>query len=275
MPTPTKTAATKRAYLKRAGDILATIAEFRGSAPENVTAGHAATWLEGRRTQLTAHSFRQYRAALVFHFSQIDPNGAESIRNTSQLGLAVPPKQGRTSSKKKKHIPPKRAMRLLSALRDSDSKWAHLAADIFEATLATGLRPVEWKTARIEGSEIVVKNAKATNGRGTGKFRRVHLTPDELAAAKITIQSIKAVPKGVDWYNNARVTFREFRKRLYPVSGYALYTARHQFSANNKAVMSQREVADRMGHKSERTAAIHYGKKRSAWKTPLPSSAHP
>lgn len=42
-----------------------------------------------------------------------------------------------------------------------------------------------------------------------------------------------------------------------------LYTARHQFSANMKNILSKDQVADLMGHSSNETAGLHYGKKRS------------
>lgn len=118
---------------------------------------------------------------------------------------------------------------------------------------------------------LIVQNAKATNGRGNGKERRLPLTERQARMVQAVIAFMRKLPVGAKWHDSARVAFRAVRILLYPKSPYSLYTARHQFSANLKAQRSRREVADAMGHKSERTAEVHYGKRQSAWERGQPT----
>jgi hypothetical protein len=49
------------------------------------------------------------------------------------------------------------------------------------------------------------------------------------------------------------------------IARVSLYTSRHQGMANAKAWMSDEQVAAAAGHKTTRTAALHYAKRRSGW----------
>jgi hypothetical protein len=69
---------------------------------------------------------------------------------------------------------------LRSALDESASAWASDLERWVEAGLITGLRPSEWAEARLEhsaslGPVLIVKNAKATNGRAHGPRRTMLL----------------------------------------------------------------------------------------------------
>jgi len=270
----TRTSATERAYLRRAADLLGHVAAAAGIAqPGLVTAQDVATWLQTGSTGWTAATFRQYRNALAFHFSGQSAEAERLIRGTRHASNGcVKPKQGHTSSRKRKYISEAHVVKLLRALR-ANGRWSELAADVFEATLATGLRPVEWNSAKIEGSVLIVRNAKATNGRGTGLERRLTLDPSQVDMVGRVLTKLRALPTDTPWQVNIRVAFYEVRKSIWERIPYALYTARHQFSANAKARCTRREVADLMGHKVIDTAAKHYGKRRSAWKTPPPAVA--
>lgn len=261
----TRTRQTERAYRKRAGELIKRIAEAFQMTEEAIAAKECVRWLLQNRERWTAATFRQYRSALSFHYGSRSPRDGEAISLVSQERLGVRPKHGQTSSGKKKCIPPARAKRLLTALREHGGLWESLAADVFECTIETGLRPIEWNSARLVGNRLIVTNAKATNGRGNGKFREIELDAEAAERAEALIKRIQELPKGTRWHDSARVALRSVRLEIYPKSQYTLYTARHQFSANAKAINSREAVAELMGHNSIKTAKVHYGKRKSAW----------
>jgi integrase len=262
---PGRTRDTELQYLKRAAQIVEAIGEHQGCGAEQVEADTVAKWLYGRRTAITARTFRLYRAALAFYYDHHGKEG-DLIRNTSHDRDCVKAKHGLTSSRKKKYIPQKSAGRLVSLLRNHGGKWGDFTADVFQATLSCGLRPIEWNTAKLVGDRLCIQNAKATNGRGNGPVRTLILHAEAADQASKVIDRIKRLPRGVNWHNAVRVTLRTVRMQYYPKSQYTLYTARHQFSANAKASESRRRVADLMGHRSVDTAAVHYGRRVSGWK---------
>ncbi len=269
----TRTTGTELDYLRRAAHLLDRIAKMRETDARNLTAQDAADWLYENRSIWTAATFRQYRSALAFHFSGLSDDAERIVRSTTHAPReCVRPKRGQTSSRKKKCISLKHVMKLATALREHGGHWGSLAADVFEATVETGLRPVEWNSARLDGRVLVVQNAKATNGRGTGPERRLPLKPATTTKVISLLTRLAALPESEPWQRHVRVAIYQTRKELWENRPYALYTARHQFSANMKAHHTQREVADLMGHRVTRTAAKHYGKRKSAWKC-LPANS--
>lgn len=155
-----------------------------------------------------------------------------------------------------------------------DSKWYEPLRRWVISGILTGLRPIEWATAKIstfEGEEcLIVKNAKHTNGRAHGEFRTIILSD-------LTIDEISIIKKHVEYCNewNDADQFHSLyvscgrtlskvckilwkRRDQYP----CLYSARHQFSADAKASgLTREEIAALMGHAVDETATKHYGKK--------------
>ncbi len=167
-----------------------------------------------------------------------------------------------------------------------------------------GLRPSEWFSARLavhpgrEKATLTVRNAKSTNGRGTGEHREIIIeSGDAIEAIQANLDAI------ADWMGEpgnspgsppespahqaelaalARTYGREIAQamrdaqvRLWGKSrGITPYSFRHQFSANAKADgRSKREIADLMGHGSSETAGIHYGRKRHGYSNLAPEAA--
>ena len=148
---------------------------------------------------------------------------------------------------------------------------------------ATGLRPSEWKNARLEegpeGPVLVVGNAKYTNGRGNGPVRHLHfrdlltrVQADDPEASTIWsalrnhLENVrKAKEKGSNGFEKYREACRMALYRLSllaGVKGVSLYTSRHQFAADTKrAGLSKQETGAAMGHASDETAIIHYGRR--------------
>lgn len=161
---------------------------------------------------------------------------------------------------------------------------------------ATGLRPVEWKNAKLEegpeGPVLVVENAKHTNGRGNGPVRHLHLTelrarvlsedPAALEAWEALTNHLanvkRAREKGARGFEKYYEACRQGLHRLSllaGIKGISLYTSRHQFAADSKrAGHSHPQTAAEMGHASDRTAVTHYGRRvqgRPGTPLPLPS----
>ena len=139
--------------------------------------------------------------------------------------------------------------------------------------MLTGLRPCEWTGSSVVDGQLVVKNAKHSNGRACGEFRRLDLAA--LAAGEIARieQLSKRLSEG-DYalaYAGCRKRLAWLAKALWPnrKKRPTLYSARHQFSADaKKSAMSKAELAACMGHQSQETAATHYGR-RAAGRSPV------
>ena len=200
-----------------------------------------------------------------------------------------------TSAKKAKQVSFDEFQRLLLYLKvRRRSKNAEILRAWMIAGISTGLRPGEWQATELRifpmtGPEssgvgvppdkrrkafLFVMNAKTTNGRGNGLVRTLDLTFCSDAA----LSAIRRMSEtGRHWYaegrfsdemeNVARTLYLSgkqiFRKKKLQIS---LYTFRHQFIANMKALdLLPEEISAMVGHVSDETAAHTYGKKRSSW----------
>ena len=138
------------------------------------------------------------------------------------------------------------------------------------ATRAVGLRPVEWQGTSLSDDHVgrpvlIVANAKTTNGRSHGPQRTLGLWdpwPSERAAIGLLLEEIRRV--GVAGFGSLHRTCADLlydvNRQLWPERRevIGLYTLRHQFAADAKAVMRATEVAALVGHKTTRTAYLHY-----------------
>ncbi len=180
----------------------------------------------------------------------------------------------RTSALKAKRIPLADFDKLETYLRRfSCSTVSRETADWIRAGCLTGLRPGEWRHAVIDGTDLIVKNAKTSNGRGNGVERTLHLSA--LSDADLQIVARMAAV-GASWELQREYAQRQqqcaaalyaacLRIWPHPRRHYALYSARHQALANAKDSMSRAEVSAMAGHKTERTAQSRYGRRTSAW----------
>lgn len=281
----TRTEDTVARYLKRAGGLLSRIAdemqlpEDAYPAPADVVAymkRHASEWKWA--------TFRQYQASLVCRYEieyerSSDPlfqQTAEEIRDLP-YGDCKPEREiGRTSSRKRKGIPKRDYDVLVANLSNpkQNGDYSKRAALWLMSALATGLRPCEWLHAHLSEDEttLVVRNAKATNGRATGESRAVPVRPDDLPIVRAHLESLRELSgRGFTFsqiHNRCGEALNRACKAVWgkdTSKRYALYSARHQFAANTKAIASPAEVAALLGHRSERTARRHYAPRRSAW----------
>lgn len=161
-------------------------------------------------------------------------------------------------------------------LADNDRyDWGRALILWLKSSLATGLRPNEWRTAELleENGKLNLKceNFKHNDVRSYDTHRTIELTrlsKDNILAIKHHLEIVKGMLKyNDDHYSGCRNLLNRLNKKLWPKreKKIGLYTGRHQFSANAKASESTTDVerAALMGHKTTRTSTEGYGKKRS------------
>lgn len=285
----TKTPQTKWFYarvvarLERHADALVAAGEMVQLPDRNLRLALAFDHLEPRISEGTA---RLYRAALIDAIESnpgpMDYGAMEILRpepsENSDFRLErLAEKRAanltllRGSQQKAKWVSDADWKKLLEGLEAAASVWSDAAIDWIRASLATGLRPCEWRSARIHQWALVVQNAKATNGRSHGATRTVDLSGMD-AATRALVSSFLDRVHALDgrgfrsMYNGVRELIRVTGRRVF--SGRkqfpTLYSARHCFAARAKATHSKAGVAALMGHASEQTAGRHYAPSRHA-----------
>ncbi|AJD54396.1 hypothetical protein SAMN02744133_108122 [Thalassospira xiamenensis M-5 = DSM 17429] len=180
--------------------------------------------------------------------------------------------------KKLKGIPQEDSVQLFSYLEGLPSASARNTSLWLRAGMLVGLRPLEWRdVSHVHGSDgkpehLRIKNAKHTHGRAPGRYRECDISgfsddEIELLVQFISIcrQNNKSPGEWHRFYNSCRRALWEANKTLWPrrKARITLYSARHAFSSRAKKSLSTRETAAVMGHKSEETAQIHYGRRTS------------
>ena len=208
-----------------------------------------------------------YRSAILAHL----PSDPIMLAQLSQAITSARSKPtGRTSSMKAKNL--------------NDQVWAKVRADLLaggpegygavavawvESGRVAGLRPVEWAGAYLQGTELLVMNRKATNGRSFGVTRSIQVVGlDDEAMLGFQEWCAFVAANRHRWgevYEAARKALQRAvsRVRPRPSKRIALYTGRHQMSADGKAAnLSKVQIAALMGQASTETATRHYGKKR-------------
>jgi len=277
----TRTEATEQAYLKRAGLLLRRAIRESGFDEEQMSAEHFIKWLIGNKPEWSASTWRQNIASCSHAF------GNSFI---CELGKhTLPPSKSKsenTSALKSKKLPPhdlellgrhllQKAVNAAERNKHSEMPAASFAANLLFSGYVTGLRPIEWEFAH-EGSshketdlKIIVRNAKATNGRANGVSRTIHLENVDQKLLNIIretiqhVQRLKGKGELTTKFRSASRTVNQANRELWPrrKKRYTLYSARHQAAANWKLSFSKEEVAALMGHCSARTASEHYGRR--------------
>ena len=247
-------------------------------------------WLIDNMAQYRRTTVRMYRSSLIYWFRQLGtPEAHEAIdRLENQIqggddgdgsggGLAMPAAGTdvdalNTSALKRKQISQDELDRLCAALVASKSRWRAPTVAWLISGAITGLRPIEWISTRLVENEgeipfLLVKNAKATQNRAHGEFRKLHLidvTDKEFIALKGHINLVQAWAtngKYKDYMTGCSKLLYRVSTKLWPrrIKHIALYTMRHKFASDAKSCHSKEEVAALMGHGSTETAGTAYG----------------
>lgn len=253
------------------------------------------TWLQSLLPYVKTATRRQYIAATKAYLSNkktqvsfdISPKDADlnsailimdNIRAANYPTHSSITKQWRqrTSGQKAKKCSNEDLKLIISQSKKMRGKWIEASMLWMVVNVMVGLRPSEWKSAVLleagQQKTLVIKNGKATNGRANGAHRHIDVTALNEAELKLIQFQLKIVAKynqsDVEWnsyYSGVRKTIHRITRlafssqRKYPT----LYSTRHQFSADAKSAgLSKVEVAALMGHATDETAGLHYGKKK-------------
>lgn len=269
-PVPTKTQSTKERYiylsLQRAQQYESDTGQVWSVDPMSFC-----QWFEkmGLVSDWSRSTWRQYRAALVYFMQTNGPKSCSDFLLELKNPITQKKKTPYGAARKKKGLSDEDLRKIIGSL-DSQAKWDPLIALWLVASIYTGLRPGEWKNAEIiNGSVLKVENAKHTNGRSNGAFRRLDLS--ELSDEKIrVIEACIAKLKSYEGesfekvYEGARSRLRILTNELWPrrAKRPTLYSSRHQFRADASAYgFELDEIAAMMGHATDYTASRHYGRK--------------
>ncbi len=250
-----------------------------------------------RKSTVKTSTWRYYKAAVSFYLAE---NGygelAEQLKKESNKGTLDSIQNRadtvlRTSSLKQKYITEQQEEKILTLLKAQKKDghfWAGPLQTFIKAGLLVGLRPSEWPNSAMfierpptEGYEgklpaLRVKNGKASNGRSFGEYRTIDLSQlkdVELESIyfAVVLASQRRTPSGVA--NSYSDYYKALRDKMYSIDtllfgrtkkNITLYSCRHQFIADLKhANYTLQQIAALVGHGSDATATIHYGKKRN------------
>lgn len=135
-----------------------------------------------------------------------------------------------------------------------------------------GLRPCEWERARLVGRTLVILNAKHSDYRAPGVFRRLSLerVPDQQQRGIAGL--IKGVGELIEIHGSwerARDILAERLARVCSRLGLvriSLYSLRHAAIASwKRAKLTRLEIAAMAGHISTKTASRHYAHSKHGW----------
>lgn len=290
----TRTEETESDYRYRCENLLENYAKT-GNPDWDISPESLIQWLTLKRNDSSPAYWGRIRSALVWFFKNIGhPGLSDSIQRISKEGCA-PPRF--TSAKKKKSVSDDELVELANYLLGAGSSdVSRETYKFFVSGVLTGMRPCEWarcefkivrdsqffdlKTLesqdiltpdKVDGIQIIVQNAKATNGRANGPTRPLlfsNLHPQEI---DVLLEHWRSVERELQLG-----TFPEFQRRCSDKIRYAgnkiwpskrkrisLYSGRHQSMANGKASgLPKKVIAAMHGHATDRTAGEHYGKKQ-------------
>lgn len=281
-----RTAATRTAYTATAMRLFSQAEKALGLT-EFANAVHVpqiVEWFLSADHRWAPNTIRLYRAALreVLELlcRKMAYNGhvlaALDRLNTTRGPASSAKADHGTSAKKKKSLSIAEAEAIDAALTASKHPYADLARGYLRHGIELGLRPCEWADARMDGSCLVVINAKATNGRANGMSRSLDLGPvapgyaDEVAHFLGMIDEAVAAEPWAQIHRKVRYVLAAASKKAsvnvpsLRKSVFSPYTARHVATARAKRTMDRASVAALLGHATDRTASVHYSRPRSA-----------
>jgi len=280
----TRNEQTKVDYLNRAEQLIKKAKkQLDMYADEELDVRQLVVWLNEHKANIARTTWRQYKSAVIYYLENYPDTLAadealEYIRDITSIGALTHTE--RTSSLKMKKISYEDWERLDGFLKEKDKKWHEQLRFWLRASIITGLRPVEWRSAIFTQHEgepaLKVQNAKSTNGRAHGETRTLvlkNVKPDDLNAIRSHLNNVRMY-SGMDayeyFYNGCAIALYKACRKCWPrrKRHITLYSTRHQFSANAKSSgFSRAEVAALMGHAVDITATIHYGRKQAGNET--------
>lgn len=286
---PNRLQKTEKNYAIKARNLCSQAAHLNGySSPNTVPLTTVVEYVISRKPTYSRNTWKQYKNALRYHAEQmIEIQYEKVVAEEAQAAIRMLDRETsegcmksgtRTSALKQKTFKKADFDKVIAYLQEHVGKhrYARTLTIWLKASRLTGLRPSEWEHADLtliySVPALVIRNAKATNGRANGVERTLlldRITDEELGVVKEMIEMLVGYETEIPFsklqkllgdYMN-RATRNCFGKRQkYPT----LYSSRHQFSADAKySGLSKAEVAALLGQASDETAGIHYARKSS------------
>lgn len=296
---PNRLPKTEKSYAIKARNLRSQAARARGYiSPNTVPITTVVEYVISQKPTYSRNTWKQYKNALRFHAQQmIEIHHEKVVAEEAQAAIRMLDQETsegcmkagtRTSALKQKTFKRADFDKLIAYLQQHIGKhrYAHTLTLWLRASRLTGLRPVEWEHANLTqiysttpGSSngtavpaLVVRNAKATNGRANGKERVLLLdllSDEDLSVIQDMIEMVKCYLTEIP-FGQLQEACRTYMKRAtrncfgkrhkYPT----LYSNRHQVSADaTYSGLSKAEVAALLGHASDETAGSHYARKAS------------
>lgn len=230
-----------------------------------------ASWLQERAIsqQWGKRTIWLYRAALTWFMAQNGP--VEVLTQLQAVSTAQNPTRGsHTASLKYKRFPQEELDVLYRHLMGSEQPIDQLIALWLTCGTFTGLRPCEWEHVFFEDGVLAVKNAKHDIIRAHGEMRTLNFSdyPENTLVLHHFLDALSSWRASgyafCTLYRKCRDRLHKVCRKIWPKRKKqpSLYSPRHQFVANMKAMGVKREVlAALMGHASDETATSHYGRK--------------
>lgn len=207
----------------------------------------------------------------------------------SVSGLKKNERVKKSSSRRKKVVLPEHIEQIEVLVTEKQSKWGAALVIWLKAATIAGLRPNEWQTATIEMRDdrtiLRSENFKHNESRSYSTHREIDLTdlpPEQILCVRQQLSIVHGmVEKKLmeEYYSGCASLLYWCNKKLWPKrkANVQLYTGRHQFSANAKAdpLVTDKERAALMGHKTTQTSTERYGRARSGSAGLTPKVADP
>ncbi len=188
--------------------------------------------------------------------------------------------KGQIEAARIKGLPDKDLFALIDLLTNPETQAANnvrkgtydaILSAFLQANVLTGMRPSEWDTAAwatLDKETVLrVDNRKATNGRGNGVARLLSVHPDAIPVIQAMMdERDRLYALGITWpeMQNGMASRLKDIRHLVTKKTYTLYSTRHRFaSAAKQSGYSRRDIAEMLGHASDKTAIIHYGRKKT------------
>lgn len=249
----------------------------------------AIDWAVEQDRSWRANTIQVYWAALLWAVERLALSGVLDFSDVRRLldtlerrpVLRPATDEPRTSARKRRFVTRAELRALIAALGTPRSETRRILFGLLLYGPRIGLRPIECRWATVQGDRLLVRCAKATNGRAVAETREIVLfgfgagALQELAEfLKLFEQAAAAAPSWTAF--TERLTRALHRLcRGCAIEPIALYTLRHQAIANARVHLSRREVAAFAGHASQRTARRGYPSAGTGWGTPLACGPDP
>lgn len=219
----------------------------------------ACRWFADHRPQWRKGTWRAYKAALITYMRFHGPNEVlEYLQAQTDTGCA----SGRRHTAKV--LSDEDLSALLQSISPSSSRFDLLLGLWLVAGRATGLRPIEWKTAAVQDDTLVVETAKQR-----GQARNRYLDLNELVDAEraVVVRFLTMIEAEADFaaaYNGCRIRLWHLTRKLWPDRDQhpTLYSGRHQFTTDRRHHgRTPAEIALMLGHANEKVQRL-YGENR-------------